>query len=148
MGLSKEEQRNKIRGTVKHVSMSDVRVKLSPKQLNARKKKSKYKFKTKKQKIQNDKIDVYHEKVNKTKKEYDLTYLHKKPYSEFLKSGYWFRVRKTVILRDNKKCTRCESKKGLQVHHLTYKNHFKEHEHLEDLVTLCRKCHKKEHNIE
>ena len=54
-------------------------------------------------------------------------------------------MRKLVIERDGKKCTVCGYKKSLQVHHLTYENHFNEHKHLSDLITLCANCHKAEH---
>jgi len=75
-----------------------------------------------------------------------LAHLFNKSYSSFLKSAYWSKVRLTVLKRDNYTCI-CGEKKYLQVHHKTYKNHFNEHKHLEDLITLCRNCHKKEHNI-
>src|ERR1035437_7284615 len=39
----------------------------------------------------------------------DLSHLFKKPYSEFLKSGYWIRVKNLVLKRDNYTCT-CGSK--------------------------------------
>jgi len=66
-------------------------------------------------------------------------------YNTFLKSSYWRYVRKLVVERDGKKCTKCGDKKSLQAHHLTYANHYNEHKHLEDLVTLCSNCHKEEH---
>ncbi|WP_416212660.1 HNH endonuclease [Nostoc sp. DedQUE04] len=40
-----------------------------------------------------------------------------------------------------------DATESLQVHHLTYENHGKEHEHLEDLITLCDDCHKKQHSL-
>lgn len=67
-------------------------------------------------------------------------------YPLFLKGKYWKWVRKKVLRRDGYKCTRCPSKKALQVHHLTYKHHLNEHLYLGDLVTLCKVCHKKEHS--
>jgi len=66
-------------------------------------------------------------------------------YTAFLKTKYWMGVRQLVITRDGNKCTRCDNTKRLQAHHLTYKNHFNEHKHLEDLITLCKSCHEKEH---
>ena len=71
----------------------------------------------------------------------------KTPYVLFLRSNYWKRVRKTVLQRDNYTCQHCESKKGLNAHHISYKHHGKEHMHLEDLITLCTKCHEKVHKI-
>jgi hypothetical protein len=66
-------------------------------------------------------------------------------YHKFLKSPYWLEVRDLVLARDGYTCQMCGVTKNLQVHHLTYKNHRHEKEHLEDLVTLCKHCHKKEH---
>ena len=71
----------------------------------------------------------------------------KAEYSKFLKTKYWENVKSIVLLRDEFKCTKCNSKTTLQVHHKTYNNHLNELNHLEDLITLCRCCHKKEHNI-
>ncbi len=67
------------------------------------------------------------------------------PYKQFLKTKYWKYVRSLVIMRDGNKCTKCGSIKRLEAHHLTYKHHFTEHKHLDELVTLCRVCHQLEH---
>lgn len=79
----------------------------------------------------------------------ELTYVELKAlkYEDFLLTKYWNRVRLAVLRRDNKSCTRCNSKRILQAHHLTYKNHGNEMEHLEDLITLCKVCHRKTHGI-
>lgn len=63
-------------------------------------------------------------------------------YGDFLHSDYWNQVRVAVLKRDNYKCIICKTTENLQVHHNTYRHHFKEHLHLEDLDTLCRGCHK------
>lgn len=68
-------------------------------------------------------------------------------YKKFLKSKYWLKVKLLVLERDNKTCQVCGTKKSLHVHHKTYEHHFNELEHLEDLITLCKLCHEKEHNI-
>lgn len=73
------------------------------------------------------------------------TDLSDESYEEFLESDYWIQVRKRVLARDGFRCQSCDSKKTLHVHHLTYKNHGQEHEHLEDLVTLCARCHEQAH---
>lgn len=78
---------------------------------------------------------------NKKRRE-AIEYRKKLPYIEFLKTNYWKRVREKVLLRDGKKCIICGDTKYLQVHHDHYKNHGDEMRHLEDLMTLCRKCHK------
>lgn len=85
-----------------------------------------------------------HKKKIKNK---ELEAIRHKPYSFFLETKYWKWVRRLVIKRDGNKCTKCLSKINLQVHHLSYKNHFNEHNHLEDLVTLCVTCHDNCHSI-
>lgn len=72
----------------------------------------------------------------------------KQSYSEFLKSKYWHRVRKMVLKRDDYTCGTCGSKLRLQVHHLSYDNHLNEHLHLDDLITICHRCHCTLHNNE
>lgn len=71
-------------------------------------------------------------------------------YREYLQSEKWKKKRQKVLKRDNFECQyrvwiffKCKSKKKLQVHHKTYKRVFRER--MSDLVTLCEKCHKKEH---
>jgi hypothetical protein len=66
-------------------------------------------------------------------------------YSDFLKTGYWLYVKILVQKRDGRKCVECGSKNKLHIHHLTYKNHFEEHKHLSDMITLCEACHNKKH---
>ena len=77
----------------------------------------------------------------------------KRDYNLFLKSDYWKKVRKLVLIRDKNQCQNCKhtskicnlTVKDLEVHHLTYKNHKNELNHLEDLVTLCKSCHEYMH---
>jgi hypothetical protein len=83
---------------------------------------------------------------NKNKKhELSAEHLRGKPYNVFLKSSYWATIRKIVLKRDNNQCIVCKSTLRLEIHHDTYKHHFKEHLHLGDLMTLCRNCHKEHH---
>jgi 5-methylcytosine-specific restriction endonuclease McrA len=81
-----------------------------------------------------------------TSNEKELT--PKQKYKAFLKTDYWKAVRVKVFLRDKKTCQKCGSKKKIEAHHLTYKHHRNEMKHLEDLITLCRDCHEKEHKLE
>jgi len=60
-------------------------------------------------------------------------------HADYIQSPAWQEKRKMVLERDGYCCTRCGSAINLDVHHLTYE-HFG-NEPLEDLVTLCRKCH-------
>lgn len=62
-------------------------------------------------------------------------------YERFLQSNYWQKVRQRVLKRDGFKCRICKNGSELHVHHDTYKNHFQEHKHLGDLLTLCKDCH-------
>ena len=88
--------------------------------------------------------DRKRKKFNGTDFDYLLTKVGK-GYENFLKSKYWREVKKLVLKRDKYKCIICGSSKELNIHHSSYKNHFNEHNHLEDLDTLCRKHHQEYH---
>lgn len=60
-------------------------------------------------------------------------------YNKYMSSGYWKDIKEQILERDKHKCRLCNSKKNLQVHHRTYDNLY--HEDLEELITLCKKCH-------
>lgn len=68
-------------------------------------------------------------------------------YQEFLNSDYWQDVRQLVLARDNHTCQGCGVTTNLHVHHMTYEHHGSEHEHLDDLITLCEVCHCKVHGL-
>ena len=68
-------------------------------------------------------------------------------YYRFLKSKYWSIIKAIVLKRDRGQCTVCGSKYRLEIHHTTYKHLYSEHDHLEDLLTLCHKCHYEYHLI-
>jgi len=70
----------------------------------------------------------------------------RKSYHKFLRGAYWTYVRRIILKRDNSECQKCNATKKLKVHHKTYKNHFNEHNNLQDLITLCENCHSIEHN--
>lgn len=57
-------------------------------------------------------------------------------------------TRKKVIDRDNNSCVMCGSKENLQIHHINPVAHSnqKEKDNIENLATLCRKCHYLAHN--
>lgn len=88
------------------------------------------------------------QKAAAIKKQYEEA-LKAMPYLDFLQTDYWKKVRKKVLVRDKFRCQECgwspQKAHLLDVHHTTYKNHGREHEHLEDLTTLCRRCHDKHH---
>jgi hypothetical protein len=73
----------------------------------------------------------------------DISWFEK--YDEYLRSEDWQERRQQILSRDGRRCTKCNSSHYLQVHHLTYAR--VGDENLDDLVTLCRKCHEKEHGI-
>lgn len=66
-----------------------------------------------------------------------------KNYKKYLLSSKWQWYRKKILKRDGYKCTECESEENLNIHHLTYRNLGSEQ--MEDLITLCAKCHKDAH---
>lgn len=71
-------------------------------------------------------------------------------YQEQLKTSAWLRRKYDVMQRDNFVCSVCLSdnfESQLEVHHITYipkKDAWDYPDYL--LVTLCRKCHQKEHD--
>lgn len=84
------------------------------------------------------------------KKEKDLKAkeaFQKMKYADFLKTPYWKEIGIYIRQLYGNKCSICSYPHSLQVHHTTYKNHGDELHHLEDLVLLCRKCHKNLHLI-
>lgn len=67
------------------------------------------------------------------------------PYNDFLKTPYWKSISQFVKNRDFCRCVKCGNQKRLHVHHKTYEHHGDELHHLDDLITLCNKCHTVEH---
>lgn len=70
-------------------------------------------------------------------------------FTEFLRSSYWttisdFLRRQWRRYRDQ--CLRCGTNYPdiFDVHHKSYANHGREHEHLDDLEVICRRCHQNE----
>lgn len=69
-------------------------------------------------------------------------------YKEQLQTPQWKEKRLSIMKRDNFACCQCASKKHLQVHHKKYINGAKAWEiDNKHLITLCKKCHEKEHEI-
>lgn len=62
-------------------------------------------------------------------------------YSDFMRTPYWWAVSCSVKNRD-KRCRICATNASLQVHHSTYEHHGCEHDHMDDLISLCPTCHK------
>ena len=69
----------------------------------------------------------------------------KEEYAKLLKDPRWKLKRDKIIKRDKNTCIRCGDTKYLQVHHLIYKNTNPWEYDDNDLITLCRNCHKSIH---
>jgi hypothetical protein len=67
-------------------------------------------------------------------------------YSEYLSSEVWQKIRDTVLERDGKRCRVCNRAGMLNVHHRCYSERWGD-ESIDDLITLCRKCHELFHGI-
>ena len=65
-------------------------------------------------------------------------------YHDYLQSNEWKRRRKIALKFWNHKCSLCNGGKNLDVHHRTYERLGKEN--LNDLIVLCRSCHKLFHD--
>lgn len=75
-----------------------------------------------------------------------------KEYQEYLKTPKWHNIAKQRMAIDNFECQGCGSRgtawNPLEVHHFTYEHLYHEESRIyEDLVTLCRCCHKNVHNV-
>jgi len=65
----------------------------------------------------------------------------------FLKSDTWETLRLTCIAMDEGKCAVCgKYNESNDAHHLFYRNQWKSTK-VDDLLTLCRDCHKKVHEL-
>ena len=65
-------------------------------------------------------------------------------YRDYLKSDAWRRKRYVVLKRDNWTCQECGAK-ATEVHHLKYAKYQIGKEPIKWLVSLCKRCHEKEH---
>lgn len=65
------------------------------------------------------------------------------PYQEYLLSDHWKALR-SEKLNQNKTCERCRSTVALQVHHKFYRESWLD-TIVDDLETLCPKCHRRTH---
>lgn len=67
-------------------------------------------------------------------------------YREFLKSPEWWAIRAGALERSGNQCFGCESTQNLHVHHVSYKR-VGGNEVPDDLMVLCRSCHRAVHNL-
>lgn len=70
-------------------------------------------------------------------------------YKKQLENQLWLNKRNEILQRDKYRCCKCGSEINLQVHHKRYIDGRKAWEYdNSDLITLCNKCHYKEHHSE
>lgn len=70
------------------------------------------------------------------------------PYKGQLSDERWKAFRTFILKVRGNKCETCGATKGLQVHHLQYRNNAMAWEYTcNEVMVLCRDCHKKIHNI-
>jgi 5-methylcytosine-specific restriction endonuclease McrA len=67
----------------------------------------------------------------------------KKDYGAWLETDEWQAIREKALERAEHCCADCGSERGLEVHHLTYRNLGAERP--EDLVVVCSDCHVERH---
>jgi 5-methylcytosine-specific restriction endonuclease McrA len=75
-----------------------------------------------------------------------IAWIRAESYSDYLRSNRWRRVRMVVLKRDGFKCAKCSTAKNLHVHHITYKR--LGDEDLDDLISLCGRCHRAAHSAD
>lgn len=76
-------------------------------------------------------------------------YKTKEQYYNELLDVRWFNKRKEILKLDEYMCRNCGNTNDLQVHHKTYIDGLKAWEYSNnDLITLCRKCHKRLHGLD
>lgn len=91
-------------------------------------------------------LNRYKSLCTKMKKNIELSLLLKQmPYHLFLETDYWNTISGYKKYVSKFTCSKCKSKKRLQVHHTTYEHLGFEYCNMNDLIVLCDKCHKKEH---
>jgi 5-methylcytosine-specific restriction endonuclease McrA len=69
----------------------------------------------------------------------EVARLKRIPYSEYLQSAHWQRIRKEALRRAVDRCQVCNNSSKLNVHHRTYAHRGEEREG--DVVVLCHACH-------
>lgn len=67
-------------------------------------------------------------------------------YDSYIHSAQWQDKRKQRLAIDDFKCQMCGNKDNLEVHHVTYDR--LGNENMDDIITLCDKCHTKVHSAQ
>ncbi len=68
----------------------------------------------------------------------------RKAYAEYLNSDKWKEKRAERLKIDGYRCRLCGTGKNLVIHHVTYVR-FGNEDVIQDLITLCKKCHNRVH---
>lgn len=121
--------------------------KLLPTKAKSQKGIDSYKLKNYNEYKANERLEAITELYNfyKDLKKNNRFFVYEKHYLQYLKSDEWKAKRLEVLKRDNSKCQICSSSEQLDIHHKTYENF--RNENLDDLQTVCRKCHKELHGL-
>ena len=69
----------------------------------------------------------------------------KRIYPTWISSDSWKRIAREKIKQSGYQCEICGSAMNLCVHHITYEHLCFEDKHMEDLLCVCKDCHKKIH---
>ncbi len=85
-------------------------------------------------------------KKKKKRKRRKRTKPSRSKYDAYMASEAWQKKRKRALARAGYECACCGSSDDLQVHHKTYVRLGKERDN--DLLVLCKPCHRKAHGIE
>ncbi len=87
-----------------------------------------------------DKRDEEQQRIDQQRHQALLAEYRQRPYSERRKTQEWEVLKKQVFRRDSYRCRMCNRNDlPLHPHHRTYVTYAEER--LEDLITLCAKCH-------
>jgi hypothetical protein len=77
----------------------------------------------------------------------EIKQLIEMPYSQYLQTEHWQRVRKSALKKAHYKCQLCHGGGTLNVHHKTYEYRGQEHRVYDNgLIVLCKTCHDKFHD--
>jgi 5-methylcytosine-specific restriction endonuclease McrA len=77
----------------------------------------------------------------------EVAWLRQLPYKEYLQTDHWKTVRKYALQRAGFRCQLCHKKGELNTHHATYEHLGYEDQYIEDLVVLCKPCHRRHHGL-
>ena len=77
----------------------------------------------------------------------DQIKVYRRKYHEYLQSPEWQKKRLQRLRIDDFRCVRCGSAMNLHIHHINYGKDYRNADVLNDLVTLCERCHRAIHEL-